>query len=170
MKTRILEFLTLFALILLLCGLQSSFYLLPIPAPALWFVIFCYYSYNKPILTAVILNILLTVILLNFSVGDGGVILGSLNLTTFIFRILKHRFHVGKMQVVISSGVGCFFFFLLLWFANRSLHGIYYPNILSWLSTSFVTLLSAPFVIFPLSKIEKMFLTENMGSLEDLRI
>lgn len=170
MKARILEFLTLSVLLLLLCGLQSSFYLLPVPAPALWFVIFCYYSYNKPILTAVLLNILLTVILLNFSVGNGGIILAALNLSTFVFKILKYRFHIGQMHIVITSGVGCFCFYFLLWLLGRFLEGLYYPNIWGWFGTSFMTLLSAPFIIYPFHRLEKMFLTENMGSLEDLRV
>ena len=155
---------------LLLCGLQASFYLLPIPAPALWFIVFCHYSYNKPLLTATLLNLLLAVILLNFSVGNAGILLGSLNFATLILKVIKSRFHVGASQTVVTIGIGSFLFFFSLWAANQFLIGIYYPHVFQWLGTSLTTLLATPFILFPLYYIEKMFFSDYADTLEDLRV
>ena len=170
MKKTILSMALFLTLSFFLCGIQASLYFLPFALPYFWFIILCYYSFNKNLNFSLICNFLHTFVISQFSSVSISTLLICMNILTLLFLLIRDRFHIGLMQISLSSGLGCFFFLFYAWMVNSLLHGFYYPNILSWIGSCLMTLIFSPVIISLLSFVDKRIHTERIDTLENLRI
>lgn len=170
MKKSALSMAFFLTLSFLLCGIQASLYFLPFALPYFWFVVLCYYSFNKNLNFSLICNLLHIFVISQFSSVSVSTLLICMNLLTLFFLLIRDRFHIGLVQISLSSGLGCLFFLFYAWLVNCFLHGFYYPNVLSWFGSCLMTLIFSPVIITILSFVDKKIHVERIDTLENLRI
>ena len=153
-----------------LCGIQASLYFLPFSLPYFWFVILTYYSFKKSLQFSLVCNLFHIFIISQFSSIGISSLLVNMNLVSLLFLILRDRFHIGLLQMSLSSGVGCLFFLFNSWFLSSMANGFYWPNLWSWVGSSLMTVLVAPAIIPILSFFDQKIHIERIDTLENLRI
>lgn len=170
MKKNLLSLLFFLSVSFLLSGLQGSLYFFPISIPYFWFIIFTYYSFRKNLLFSLVANLFHAFVICCFTSISVSMLLITMNLLTLGFVAIRERFHTSQLHIAIASGLGCFFFLLSKWSIQCLYSSFFYPQLLSWVSVSFVTFLVSPLLIRFLASFDEKIHYERVDTLVNLRI
>ncbi len=169
MKRSLMSLLLFLGTSFILSGLQSHLQFLPLPVPHFWFIIITYYSFKKSLFFSLITNFFHSFIICSFTSIFIGFLLILINILTFLFIIIGEKFPINNKHIVIGSGAGCFLFHLLKWCVQCISYGFFHPQFFQWISTSLVTLIVAPFILFVFDKTDKKIHLERIELLKSLR-
>ena len=164
MKRATLHTILALLLSLILCSLQSHFYNLPFPAPALWVVVFCFFSFYRSLTLSLLFNSLLVFMLAQFSVMNAIAMILALNGLSFFAKSMQTRFHLAEHQVVLSVGPMTFLIQFLL--SLPSLPSIFAFNYWSSLTLALSTAIFAPLIFYPRLRLAEKFRLDPLDSME----
>ena len=153
-----------------LSGLQGSLYFFPIAMPFFWVIILTYYSFKKSLLFSLLANLAHIFVITAFTTMPPAQLLLIVNLISLSFYFLRERFHTNQWHMTAASASATFAIFLANWLLGMTGSGFYYPQFLTWLGASFITLLVAPAFIFILQKIDQRIEFERIDTLANLRV
>ena len=170
MKRFLTSFTVLMTTSFFLCGLQSNLYFLPLPLPYFWFVLFTYYNFKKNLMACLTINIGHACLIASFSSLPVSHLLFVLNAMSLVMVSVRDNFQTSRAHMMFASGIGSLCFMLFLWFFNCFQKGYYWPPLMLWGATAFVTFSVSPFLIGFIEKIDQRIYLDRVDTLQNLRV